>query len=237
MAIFNMVWGWGWWPSLITTAWIYWNANLWLISFSSNGSTRNTIADKNLGATKVWNYWDTLTPYNTWPVFQRWNNFPFPCEWAVTTSSTQQARWTSDSYCNSTFITVNQWSSNANFADNRSKWPCPDWYHIPTKDELVNLKTVFSSLWWWDTDWANFSKYYKLPKCESRDYYNGAASSWYPYWFYRSCTHLRKAELYFLRFSETYINPQDYHYMWYWHSVRPFKDTSVQPDTSWTKLY
>lgn len=38
---------------VITTPWIYHNASLWLISLSSDGSTRITIADKNLWATST----------------------------------------------------------------------------------------------------------------------------------------------------------------------------------------
>lgn len=89
------------------TAWIYHNSSLWLISISSDWTTRYTIADKNLWATTVYNDWNTLSEANCWKYYQRWNNYWFPYSWSVTTSSTQvnaQNYWPWNYYSSSTFI-------------------------------------------------------------------------------------------------------------------------------------
>lgn len=67
-------------PAPIFIAWIYHSPDLWLISLSSDGSNRITIADKNNFATEVWNWTDTIE-----------SNSPFlwyPQEFANTTAPT-----------------------------------------------------------------------------------------------------------------------------------------------------
>ena len=88
-------------------AWIYHNSALGLISISSDGSTWITIADKNLWATTVWNSWDTVSASNCWWYFQRWNNYMFPFNWSITTSTTlvdASTYWPWNYYYSSTFV-------------------------------------------------------------------------------------------------------------------------------------
>jgi len=104
------------------------SSTLWLISISSDWTNWTTIADKNVWATTVWNYWDTLSASNCWWYFQQWNNYMFPYSWNITTSSNQvnaSTYWPWNYYNSSTFIT------NSN----------------KTWDSSVNL-----NLWWW-VDW------------------------------------------------------------------------------------
>lgn len=100
---------------------IYHNSTDWLISISSDGSTWITISDKNLWATQVWNYWDTLSQNNCGNFYQRWNNYWFPFTWATSTSSTKVnagSYWPWNYYSSSTFITYTYWDwssvTNAN---------------------------------------------------------------------------------------------------------------------------
>lgn len=89
------------------TAWIYRNSALWLISISSDWTTRYTIADKNLWATTVYSNWASLSEANCGKFYQRWNNYWFPYSWSVTTSSTQvdaSNYWPWNYYSSSTFI-------------------------------------------------------------------------------------------------------------------------------------
>ena len=60
----------------VTDAWIYYNATLWLISVN-DGDDWYTLMDKNLWATTVYNYWDTVTAANLWNIYQWWNNYWF----------------------------------------------------------------------------------------------------------------------------------------------------------------
>lgn len=108
----TVIWAWSWGSG------IYQKASLWLISLSSDWSTRYTIADKNLWATQVWSYWDTVTAAKCWNYYQWWNNYGFPWTWSITTSSTRvdtSAYWAWNYYSSSTYITYNwDWSNPAN---------------------------------------------------------------------------------------------------------------------------
>ena len=106
------------------SAWIFWNQSDWLISITSDWTTGYTIMDKNIWATIVYNYWDTLSEANCWYFFQRWNNYWFPRTWPTTTSSTAidtTGYWPWNYYNNGTFITITwDWSSPSN--DNLRWW-------------------------------------------------------------------------------------------------------------------
>ena len=97
------------------SAGVYHNSTLWLISISGDGTTRYTIADKNLWATQVWNNWDTPSEANCGKYYQRWNNYWFPRSWSVTTSSTQvdaSSYWPWNYYSSSTFI-IGSWRDSS----------------------------------------------------------------------------------------------------------------------------
>ena len=143
------------WTTLYQWSWsagIYYNPTDWLISISSDGSTWYTLMDKNLWATTVYNYWDTLTDANCGNVFQRWNNYPFP--WtlssdSITTSGSQvnaSDYWPWNYYESSTWI-QNSWAwfypSNYNLRWWMSKW---GW----TKN--VEVKNIY--LWEYVPDFA-----------------------------------------------------------------------------------
>lgn len=87
----------------ITTAWIYHNKKLWLISLSSNGTTWMTIADKNLWATST-----DVTKESSYGCYYQWgNNYSFPTTWSVTTSwaaVSASSYWPWNYYNSSTFI-------------------------------------------------------------------------------------------------------------------------------------
>ena len=101
-------------------AWIFYNSTLWIISISSDWTNWKTIADKNLWATEVYNYWDTITASKRWYLFQWWNDNWFWRTETLTKSSNQIDTtwyWPNNHYSSSTFITWNNdWSnpSNAN---------------------------------------------------------------------------------------------------------------------------
>jgi hypothetical protein len=106
------------------SAWIFWNQSDWLISITSNWTTGYTIMDKNLGATTVYNNWDTLTQANMWNFYQRWNNYGFPSTWTISkTSSTQvnaSTYWPWNYYNSDTWIINIPWDSSNN--DNLRWW-------------------------------------------------------------------------------------------------------------------
>ena len=102
------------WSSVATWAWIFHSATDWLISISSDGKNFITIADKNLWAINVYNYWDTITEDNGWKSFQWWNNYPFPYSDDITNLTTDttdlSAYWPWNYYYSQTLFTNrNSW--------------------------------------------------------------------------------------------------------------------------------
>ena len=109
------------WSSVQNGAWVFWNPSFWLISASSDWQNWITIQDKNLWATAVYNYWDTLSEANCGKFYQWGNNYWFPRTWTVTTSATQvdaSNYWPWNYYSSDTFITrsasLYDWSSVQN---------------------------------------------------------------------------------------------------------------------------
>jgi hypothetical protein len=109
------------------SAWVFRNSSLWLISVSWGWTTWYTIQDKNLGATTVYNQWDTLSDANCGYFYQWGNNYWFPHSGTLTTSSTPvdaSNYWPWNYYSSSTFIKISSspydWSSVQN--DNLRWW-------------------------------------------------------------------------------------------------------------------
>lgn len=108
-------------------AWIYHNSTLWLISLSTDWTTRITIADKNLWATST----DISSTDSYWYYYQWGNNYWFATTWSVTTSATPVDAtwyWPWNYYNSSTFITASHWTY---------------WYYWQS--------TLNQNLWWWET--------------------------------------------------------------------------------------
>ena len=258
-----------WWTTLYTwtwTAWIFHNSTLWLISISSDWTTRITISDKNLWATTVYNSWDTLSQSNCWNFYQRWNNYWFPFTWTVTTSSTKVDTtwyWPWNYYSSSTFVTANtsSWISWTNYDlrwwvtgitkdqnvseiyiwdwNNYSamQWPCPSWYHVPSSDERTSVINVRTSLCWLITDTTNFCIALKLP-LSGRRRNNATAEKQGEQWRYR-CNEITSGSVHS---SNILYLPTDgistsWNYRSWGEPVRAFKDVQVVPTSGWTKLY
>lgn len=243
----------------ITTAWIYHNEELWLISLSSDWTNWITIADKNLWATTAYSSWDTMSESNCWKFYQRWNNYWFPFTWPTTTSPTQvnaQNYWPSNYYSSSTYITDTFWDSSKNvnlWGDTTDtlvarRWPCAEWWHIPSRTEMLALGTLWNSMWLWNFAngswqwwyWADkYLSYLKIPLCwwltESWGTMNRdtAAYIW---------TSTALALSYWLNAARqlSYANRADqpsYDAVSRACSIRPFKNEAAQPDDSWTVIY
>ena len=241
-----------WEAPLITTAWVYHNAWLWLISISKDWETWITIADKNLGASQVWNDWDTMTSYNCWSYYQWWNNCSFPFAWPTTSSQntdnissnwpwnyytkcTWWARWYwtytyswSWSYRNDNLWWWVTWTNEA------MQWPCPSWWHVMSYREADYFWNTFSNIVlkipkvWYVQD-ANV-----IQARWSNAYIHIAeapATAWWEWWVAES-----------VKWNQcTLFIPWVWRTLWYiamWYNIRPVKNEPVQPDTNttWTKL-
>lgn len=228
--------------------WIYHNASQWLISLSSDWINWITMADKNLWATQVYNYWDTMSQTNCWKQYQRWNNYWFSFSWSVSTSKTQvntSNYWPTNPYSSSTFylqVGTNQhWSSPINsnlwWDTNNTlvarKWPCDTWYHVPTKTELENIISVWNDLW---SSWS-FTTILKLPLCWYRAGTNGSivTGNWSSIWTSSSASTDWAYRLYFDANNNNLSIGSFWTFSWFY--VRPFKNDSVVPTSSRTVLY
>lgn len=105
-----------------TTNWICWNQSQWLISIRYNW-TWYTMMDKNLWATTVFTYQDTLSQSNCWYYYQWWNNYWFPWTWALPSTSANMidasAYWPTNYYESSTFIANSSWWDSSENKDLR----------------------------------------------------------------------------------------------------------------------
>lgn len=232
------------WPSItpITTPWIYWNSELWLISLSSDWTNWITIADKNLGATST----DITKTDSYGNYYQRGNNYWFPNSWTVTTSSTTVnagSYWPWNYYNNSTFRTWSYWdtSYNANLWGDTTntnaarRWPCDDGYHIPSQSEALALINLWITLWAWTSSWGdNMKNILFMPYWWTRATSWSVGAQWL-YWYYWTSTKYSNNNWYCIEFYSS-VN-----HIWnaaktYWMKIRPFKNEAVQPRVWWTKL-
>lgn len=230
------------WPS--TKPWIYWNQQLWLISASSDWTNWITMADKNLWATTVYNYWDTMTQANCWNFYQRWNNYAFPYTWSVSSSFTTvdvSSYWPTNYYSNSTFRKVNyEWtwrtSGSATAALNlrwdvsntneSRRWPCPEWFHIPSHDEGVIVSDIPRDLF--RMDWSDKYKIYKMPLMWFRDNYSTQMRDQWTDWTWWTST-IADSDAAWGVFWSLYL-------VAFGAAIRPFKNIPVVPDDSWIPL-
>lgn len=237
----------------ITTPWIYWNKSLGLISLSSNWTDWITIADKNLGATEVYDWTSAPNQANSWNYYQRWNNNWFSFTWSISTSSSQvnaSSYWPWNYYSSNTFITRSSspywWDSSNN--DNlwwwitwtaiSQKWPCAEWFHVPTNTEwdlLVNAWISLSARTSWS--WTPFKALLKLPFAWYRDRSNSNTSSQWTAWRYFSSIWYDSVYVRAFWFNSSTVNTALWAYRSYWYSIRPFKNIAVQPYEWWVALY
>lgn len=236
---------------------IYWSASLWLVSISSDWTTWYTVADKNVWATTVWHYWDTLTANNVGTFFQWWNNYGFPFSWATTTSSTPalvRGKSWSKPYSSSTFITTtgNTWIDaqiwqstvnnlwwNGTDTDIARQWPCPSGYHIWTTDELILIYDAYKSI---DIDNPRMSSeelmYLLLMPNGWLLKKSDGTYDWHTYYWTSEYVWGEEKSIVILP-SGTYSTSLTTVNMAvaYGFSVRPMKNTPVTPDSTWTLIW
>ena len=118
------------------------------------------------------------------------------------------------------------------------RWPCPEGFHVPTRDEMQSLIDKWVSLWAWNTTSgaSDLSLYLKLPPTWYRSWPSStAAKAQATSWFYHTCNASSSTSIYFLTFytniSITTSSKAS------GRAIRPFKDTPVIPDSNWTTLY
>jgi len=145
---------------------IFHNPTLWLISLTSDWINWITIADKNLGASQVYNFGDAFSESNCWNFFQRGNCYWFPYTWPTNVDWNQvdaSTYWPGNYYSSSTWINMGvntNWDSSSNRnlrwyntgTKEAMQWPCPSWFHIPTPEEWEEIMAIKTIIWFYDVD-------------------------------------------------------------------------------------
>lgn len=235
----------------ITTAWIYRNESDWLISLSSDGTNWTTIADKNLWATST----DITNSASYWNLYQRWNNYWFPYSWAswgtITKSSSKvnaSSYWPTNYYSSSTFIY--SWSENWDWSNSQNnnlrwdttntniarKWPCDNWFHVPTNAELTSLlndlKTITNKS---SITWNDLGTYILMPVFWRLSWSNWTWAS-NNYRFLWSSSPNGTTSYYLETWNTTAAYTTSVGRAWGF-AVRAWKNEAVQPREWWTALY
>lgn len=230
--------------------WVYRNAWLELITIT-DWNNMISMQDKNLWAVAVYSNWDTLSEANCWYYFQRWNNYGFPGIWYTDTIQTSPTQVDATNYWPyyewQVFrIQNSDWTNPANpnlwwWIANTTKarrWPCPKWFHVPSTEDHIWLIDTLSALWINTNNWICLNTYLKMPFAGFRDYRSGSTSNQDSTAHYWSSTPRTDSDsAYILTFASYNLYPQSSAYRAYGFNVRPFKNESVTPDSTRTKLY
>lgn len=228
--------------------WVYRNAGLELITITDWSNTIS-MKDRNLWASVVYSYGDTLSQANCWYYFQRWNNYWFPGIGYTDTIQTSPTQVNATNYWayyyDETFrIRYEDWSSTNNDnlwwdevnTDKARRGPCSEWYHVPSWDEISNLVNTMADLGIDISSCTHIKSYLKMPLAWNRAYTNGAVLNQGVIWAVWSTTPDNGSNANVLWITSAEID------VWQISkaigaSIRPFKNESVEPDSTWTKLY
>ena len=120
------------------------------------------------------------------------------------------------------------------------RWPCQENFHIPTKE---NWETLFSMMWTlWIRDESGMLNYLKMPEAWMIMGSSWSVSSVGNDAYYWSCTPAASTVGSGIWYSYNITELSIWMMVEYrWRSngltIRPFKDNSVQPDSSWTRIF
>jgi hypothetical protein len=237
----------------ITTAWIYHNSDLWLISLSSDWTNWITIADKNLWATTVYNSWDTLSEANCGKYYQRWNNYWFSWSWTVTNTVSQintSSYWPSNYYSSSTYRSSPDRNDRSNPSNDdlwwdttntlvARQWPCGTGFHIPTLSDLASIISIWTTLsLWTSSTWGNnMCNYLKIPLAWNRWNYWTVNNQGTRAFLWTSSKYTNNKNAYQLViYGDTIPYYPNFGACTGASSIRPFANSPIQPDEWWTRL-
>lgn len=114
------------------------------------------------------------------------------------------------------------------------KGPCPDGFHIGTKDEWASIKTALTTLWLWNV--TDFMTYLKIPSAYYLNRSNGSKNT--SYWPARIWTSTMTSKsvswCVWVDEKDAMLLSEDKPANGF--SIRPMKDEPVEPDNTWTLL-
>lgn len=113
--------------------------------------------------------------------------------------------------------------------------PCPQGFHIPSKDEWVELDAIGRNAQIWGSDSQRWTDYkilktaLKLPFAWWRDGSWNVSGGWSMCLYWSSTPQGTYNAYYFYCSNTTPVDPQDYYNRGYWMTLRPFYDTPIDP--------
>lgn len=227
-------------PKSKTLIWtVYRNQQLWLISMKLKDSDWITFYDRNLWVDEIW--W-------SWYFFQWWNNYAFDPNTVSEKVRNQQIDpswyWPDnpliepvlkyDTYIVSVNNTNMWWWDEDDVS--KKRWPCPEWYHIPTKEDI--------DIWTWMNEyltWEEFRSIFLIEdtapnwSCSYESIYQEHINFWSSNWVYEDW------RCYGSWISTGGSNAKNIkrerRLTCLTYYIRPFKDTPIVPDSSREIIY
>ena len=174
----------------------------------------------------VLNVYDGTNWNATWKTYTEWN-------WIDITNdviSTDLAAWTGINISNQTCTT-----------ESDRKWPCPSWFHVPSHQELSDVSTLYYNMFqWWIISSANIMWDLKAPGVGTRAgdaptplIHNGGDAYW---WTSNPVGTSANAEYWVLGRNAAQINIYWNSPRCEWMQIRPFRNATVEPTSSWTVI-
>lgn len=139
--------------------------------------------------------------------------------------------WSTYIYDGGYWIDVVQGSSDYS----AMRWPCAEGYHVPTSDEMNKMLQILNSSLGLSVSYVTMETYLKMPRvgmrdCSSADIYDKGEQ-----WFYWTSSPDNDTWSYALYFNYYTIEVSGYSRA-NGMPIRPFKNESVNPISSWTTL-
>lgn len=114
----------------------------------------------------------------------------------------------------------------------KMQWPCDNWFHVPTVSEITDIKDYLAALW--ISGKSNISSYLHLPAFERGTDWNIGTTNYYDYWTSSVNDNWRPYEAYM---NSSWAIAFTAYSSRHWLPVRPYKDTPVAPDNTWTMTF
>lgn len=116
--------------------------------------------------------------------------------------------------------------------------PCPEGFHVPSKDEWTWVYNIGIALWARDSSsWARVRINLHMPFVWRRNYSDGSYVGNGTYGTYWSSTYESWWTSYAFEIRSSTITPSTYPQIWYAHSIRPFKDRPIKPNWNWDTIF
>ena len=213
---------------------------------SSSAVSHYTIMDRNLWATTTW-AWSSAPATSFWKYYQWWNNYAFATTGSISTRNQKvyaSSYWPSNPYNSWYFLITGNWDSsntrglrwealNTNVA---RKWPCPEWYHVPSSGELIG--GIYNHYMTNSSSYNNMASQLWLPtNANYRTVSAGSVANGSTSYLWTSTRTTSASSVYAMYITNGYAS----YYQTdpsYWYNVRCFKndvDSDIEVYPNWWK--